>query len=371
MHSIFGTQVSVHLDNSSFMQLWIRYQCTRWHLNRYYTKSNYPRWICSLDKEELAVLPLSFWVGPFHVHEWMPICRGRWPFGHNATNVDERDAALWCRACFHWIEQVRSDSYYYFIPNSALGTITWTGQLVPSTCKPTLLVAPPASRTPPWSCFTEDALQSTWHTKFEMQFSPRCILLRVLWAKKPRIGLRQPLEQTKGWGWVYTRPFTLPFGFWTDTPQTNTQAFRNFLMTSGYCADSLIELYFRNNKGKSKEKLGFPAPTYATLLISTNTHPKGWIKERAIERSSRQAFHIRWYSNGKDCPRFAALARSPSIHGPESAGWRLQKVHPLQMARPGEWVYTPFYPVNTDPNFIRSPWLHSVHWRSSSMTTCL
>jgi len=60
---------------------------------------------------------------------------------------------------------------------------------------------------------------------------------------------------------VYTRTFTLPF-YWTHTPQTNTQAFRNFLMTSGYCADSLIENYFRNNKGPSKEKLGFLATTY-------------------------------------------------------------------------------------------------------------
>ena len=63
--------------------------------------------------------------------------------------------------------------------------------------------------------------------------------------------------------------------FWTDTPQINTQAFRNFLTTSGYCADSLVENYFRNNKGRSKEKFGFLAPTYATLLLATNTHPKG------------------------------------------------------------------------------------------------
>jgi hypothetical protein len=68
-------------------------------------------------------------------------------------------------------------------------------------------------------------------------------------------------KKTKDW---FTRTFGTdegmkvsvhsPFFFWTDTPQTNTQAFRNFLCTCGYCADSLIEVYFRNNKGTGEER---------------------------------------------------------------------------------------------------------------------
>ena len=36
--------------------------------------------------------------------------------------------------------------------------------------------------------------------------------------------------------------------------KTNTQAFRNFMMTSGYCSDSLIEVFFRNRKGFKEER---------------------------------------------------------------------------------------------------------------------
>jgi hypothetical protein len=36
--------------------------------------------------------------------------------------------------------------------------------------------------------------------------------------------------------------------------QVNTQAFRNFLFSSGYCADSAMELWFRNVKGHKEEK---------------------------------------------------------------------------------------------------------------------
>ena len=36
--------------------------------------------------------------------------------------------------------------------------------------------------------------------------------------------------------------------------QINTQAFRNFIFTSGYSADSAMELWFRNTKGYKDEK---------------------------------------------------------------------------------------------------------------------
>lgn len=42
--------------------------------------------------------------------------------------------------------------------------------------------------------------------------------------------------------------------FFTLVLQINTQAFRNFLFSSGYSADSAMELWFRNTKGYKEEK---------------------------------------------------------------------------------------------------------------------
>lgn len=155
---------------------------------------------------------------------------------------------------------------------------------MPSICRPTLRVALTISRNPSWSCFTEDALRSIWHSTFEISFYPWWTNPPVLWAKRPRIGSREPLVQTKGWGWVYTLGSPL---FWTDNTQTNTQAFRNFLNTCGYCADSLIENYFRNNKGTSDERWLSLAATFIKLHICTNTLTKCCFKARNTERSPR------------------------------------------------------------------------------------
>ena len=42
--------------------------------------------------------------------------------------------------------------------------------------------------------------------------------------------------------------------FFTLVLQINTQAFRNFMFSSGYSADSAMELWFRNTKGYKDEK---------------------------------------------------------------------------------------------------------------------
>ena len=43
--------------------------------------------------------------------------------------------------------------------------------------------------------------------------------------------------------------------FFTLVLQTNTQAFRNFLFSSGYSADAAMELWFRNAKGYKEEQI--------------------------------------------------------------------------------------------------------------------
>ena len=49
----------------------------------------------------------------------------------------------------------------------------------------------------------------------------------------------------------------------------NTQAFRNFLMTAGFCADTMIELYFRNTKGVKSSRWCTPGNTYSFALTLT------------------------------------------------------------------------------------------------------
>jgi hypothetical protein len=47
----------------------------------------------------------------------------------------------------------------------------------------------------------------------------------------------------------------------------NTQAFRNFFMTAGYCSDSLIELFHRNNKGEKERRWCTPESTYSHSFV--------------------------------------------------------------------------------------------------------
>ena len=54
---------------------------------------------------------------------------------------------------------------------------------------------------------------------------------------------------------------------WTKAPQMNTQAFRNFMMTAGFCADSMIELFFRNVKGVKASRWCTPFLTVTRLYL--------------------------------------------------------------------------------------------------------
>ncbi len=96
------------------------------------------------------------------------------------------------------------------------------------------------------------------------------------------LGLPGLSQKTKNW-------FNSTFGT-DEAMQTNTQAFRNFLMTCGYCADSLIELLFRNVKGTKELR-------WCTLCncsrICNDTHMQRGTEERAASRNPRQTFYIR------------------------------------------------------------------------------
>jgi hypothetical protein len=55
-------------------------------------------------------------------------------------------------------------------PNTAAGTWTWIGPHAQSTMKPTLPVARPTWRTPPWSFCTQGTFPFTWPMKYEIHF---------------------------------------------------------------------------------------------------------------------------------------------------------------------------------------------------------
>ncbi len=60
-----------------------------------------------------------------------------------------------------------------------------------------------------------------------------------------------------------------PIFQWAEALQINTQAFRNFMMTAGYCADSMIELFFRNTKGLKASRWCTPGIAYSFVLTPT------------------------------------------------------------------------------------------------------
>lgn len=83
-------------------------------------------------------------------------------------------------------------------------------------------------------------------------------------------------QTTKAW-------FQKTFGS-EEGMQTNTQAFRNFLYTCGYCADSRIELFFRNHKGTRVERCTLSLAHLFTLTRSHSAELKRGLLHETLDK---------------------------------------------------------------------------------------
>ena len=66
--------------------------------------------------------------------------------------------------------------------------------------------------------------------------------------------------------------------------ETNTQAFRNFMMTSGYCSDSLIEVFFRNCKGLKEERCTLAIPHFFVLTRTRSAGLKRGLLHETLDK---------------------------------------------------------------------------------------
>ncbi len=108
----------------------------------------------------------------------------------------------------------------------------------------------------------------------------RCLSIHMAYETRDEL-IRKVAESslcqtTKNW---FGKTFNCDEGM-----KTNTQAFRNFIMTASYSSDSLIEVFFRNNKGLKEERCTLAVPHLFDLTRTRSAALKRGLLHETLDK---------------------------------------------------------------------------------------